>query len=81
MATLANNELDLIKRLQNSDLHALNSLMDLYKKNLFKLAFRFLGNKEDAEQVLQDTFLRAFKKIESFEGRSSLSTWLYRICV
>ncbi len=81
MATLANNELDLIKRLQNSDLHALNSLMDLHKNNLFKLAFRFLGNKEDAEEVLQDTFLRAFQKIESFEGRSSLSTWLYRICV
>ena len=51
------------------------------KDEFYRLAYRLMGNKEDAEEVLQDTFLRAYQKIGSFEGKSKLSTWLYRICV
>jgi RNA polymerase sigma-70 factor (ECF subfamily) len=81
MANSSYDEKDLVKRLQAGDLQALNLLMDRYKDEFYRLAYRLMGNKEDAEEVLQDTFLRAFQKIGSFEGKSKLSTWLYRICV
>lgn len=81
MANSSYDEKDLVQRLQAGDLQALNLLIDRYKDEFYRLAYRLMGNKEDAEEVLQDTFLRAYRKIGSFEGKSKLSTWLYRICV
>ena len=46
---------------------------------IFRLAFRMLGDQQDAEDVLQETFIKAFRHLKNFDGRSSLSTWLYRI--
>ena len=54
-------------------------LVDTYSNSIFRLALRMLGNHQDAEDVLQNTFLSVLTHIETFEGRSSLSTWLYRI--
>lgn len=54
-------------------------LVELYGDSLYRLAFRLLGNQQDAEDVLQETFIKVFRHIGSFDGRSSLSTWLYRI--
>ena len=54
-------------------------LVDAYSGPLYRLALKMLGNASDAEDALQNTFLKAFQHIDTFEGRSSLSTWLYRI--
>ena len=50
-----------------------------YRPRLYRLALGLLGNEADAEDVVQESFLNAFKAIDSFEGRSGLGTWLYRI--
>lgn len=54
-------------------------LVDAYSGKLYRLAFKMLGNQQDAEDILQETFLKAYRHLSSFDGRSSLSTWLYRI--
>ncbi len=54
-------------------------LVDEYSSPIYRLGLRMLGNPQDAEDVLQNTFLNALTHIQNFEGRSSLSTWLYRI--
>ena len=54
-------------------------LVDTYSSPIYRLGLRMLGNPQDAEDVLQNTFLSALTHLSSFEGRSSLSTWLYRI--
>lgn len=68
------DEKEVLRRLKAGELDALNILMNKYKDELYKLSFRILGNKEDAEEVLQDTFLKAFRNIKSFEAKSKLST-------
>ena len=54
-------------------------LVDAYSSPIYRLGLRMLGNPQDAEDVLQNTFINALTHIQSFEGRSSLATWLYRI--
>ena len=54
-------------------------LVDEYSGPIYRLGLRMLGNPQDAEDVLQNTFLNALTHIQNFEGRSSLATWLYRI--
>jgi RNA polymerase sigma-70 factor (ECF subfamily) len=54
-------------------------MVDLYSNPIYRLGLRMLGNPQDAEDILQNTFLNALTHLPTFEGRSSLSTWLYRI--
>jgi RNA polymerase sigma-70 factor (ECF subfamily) len=54
-------------------------LVDAYSSSIYRLGLKMLGNPQDAEDVLQNTFLSALTHLPSFEGRSSLATWLYRI--
>lgn len=54
---------------------------DRYAKRLYNTAFRILGQTEDAEDVLQESFLEAFKNLPSFEGRATIGTWLHKIVV
>jgi RNA polymerase sigma-70 factor (ECF subfamily) len=54
-------------------------MVDTYSTSIYRLGLRMLGNAQDAEDVLQNTFLNALTHLRSFEGRSSLATWLYRI--
>lgn len=54
-------------------------LVDKYSSSIYRLGLRMLGNPQDAEDVLQNTFINALTHIQDFEGRSSLATWLYRI--
>jgi len=56
-------------------------LVDAYSAPIYRLGLRMLGNEQDAEDVLQNTFLSALTHLSSFEGRSSVLTWLYRIAV
>lgn len=70
---------DLVTRLQAGDQAAYAQLVEEHAGKIYRLALRLMGNEADAEDVLQETFLSAFKSIDRFEARSSLSTWLYRI--
>lgn len=54
-------------------------MVDMYSTPIYRLGLRMLGNPQDAEDILQNTFLNALTHLPTFEGRSSLSTWLYRI--
>ncbi len=73
------DDMALVERLQAGDQAAYAELVEQHSGQIYRLALRMMGNETDAEDVLQETFLSAFKAIDRFEGRSSLSTWLYRI--
>jgi RNA polymerase sigma-70 factor (ECF subfamily) len=68
-----------IEALRLGDRREFARLVDTYSGPLYRLALKMLGNASDAEDALQNTFLKAFQHVDKFEGRSSLSTWLYRI--
>jgi RNA polymerase sigma-70 factor (ECF subfamily) len=68
-----------IEALRVGDRREFARLVDAYSGLLYRLALKMLGNATDAEDALQNTFLKAFQHMDQFEGRSSLSTWLYRI--
>ena len=68
-----------IEALRSGDRLEFARLVEAYSGQIFRLALKMLGQPQDAEDVLQNTFLKAFQHIQGFEGRSSLSTWLYRI--
>jgi RNA polymerase sigma-70 factor (ECF subfamily) len=67
--------------LQTGDRTEFARLVDAYSIQIYRLALKMLGDEQDAEDVLQNTFMKALQSIKKFEGRSSLSTWLYRIAV
>ena len=67
--------------LKRGDKHAFTLLVETHSDNIYRLALKMLGDEQDAEDVLQETFIKAFKNIRGFEGRSKVSTWLYRIAV
>jgi RNA polymerase sigma-70 factor, ECF subfamily len=67
--------------LQRGDRNAFALMVDANSDQIYRLALKMLGDEQDAEDVLQETFIKAFKNIQRFEGRSKLSTWLYRIAV
>jgi RNA polymerase sigma-70 factor (ECF subfamily) len=73
------DDAELVVRLQAGDQGAYAQLVEQHASKIYRLALRMMGNEADAEDVLQETFLSAFKSIDRFEARSSLSTWLYRI--
>ena len=68
-----------IEALRRGDRGEFARLVDAFSGPLYRLALKMLGNASDAEDALQNTFLKAFQYVDTFEGRSSLSTWLYRI--
>ena len=74
-------ELALIEGLRRGDASALDTLVRQHQKDLYRLAYRMTRNAEDAKDISQEAFLRAYKGLTQFDGRSSLSTWLYRITV
>lgn len=69
----------LLEALRAGDRAEFARLVDTFSAPIYRLGLKMLGNEQDAEDVLQNTFLNAMTHIKSFEGRSSLSTWLYRI--
>lgn len=73
------DETSLITRIQAGDKAACAECIEVHSPAVYRLALRLTENEAEAEDVMQETFLSAFKAIDSFEGRSSLSTWLYRI--
>lgn len=72
-------DVDLLKRLQAGDERALADLSDAYRFKIYQLAFRYLRNKEDAEEVTQDVLYKVYRNIGTFRGDAALSSWIYRI--
>ncbi|MBZ5579926.1 MAG: sigma-70 family RNA polymerase sigma factor [Acidobacteriia bacterium] len=75
----ANGELVAQARSGNAD--AFRVLVDRHSRGLFRVAFRMTGNEPDAEDVVQESFLRAYRQLGKFDQRASFGTWLYRITV
>jgi RNA polymerase sigma-70 factor (ECF subfamily) len=73
------DETELIARLQAGDKSACAECVDIHSPMVYRVGLRLMGNEAEAEDVMQETFLSAFRAIDSFEGRSGLGTWLYRI--
>ena len=69
-----------IERVRRGDRDAFRVLVDQHARALFRLAYRMTGTEIDAEDMVQETFLKAWKQIAKFDGRSSFGTWLHRIC-
>ena len=70
-----------LQLLRSGDRAEIARLVDAYSTKIYRLALKMLANPQDAEDVLQNTFLKAIQALPKFEARSSLSTWLYRIAV
>jgi RNA polymerase sigma-70 factor, ECF subfamily len=68
-----------LARARQGDSDAFPALVEQHSKSVFRLAFRMTGSEQDAEDVVQESFLRAYKQLGRFESRSHFGTWLYRI--
>lgn len=69
----------LLSRLKAGDETALGDLADVYGSKIYQLAFRYLRNREDAEEVTQDVLFKVYRKVDAFRGDAALSSWIYRI--
>ncbi|MGB8647268.1 MAG: sigma-70 family RNA polymerase sigma factor, partial [Anaerolineae bacterium] len=69
----------IVRRLKAGDLSACTACVEAHSPSLYRLAYRLLRDEAAAEDVVQETFLNAFKALDHFDGRSKLSTWLFRI--
>ena len=72
-------DLAAVARAQAGDQDAFRLLVERHSRAVFRVAYRLTGHEQDAEDVVQDTFLRAYRQIGQFESRASFATWLYRI--
>jgi RNA polymerase sigma-70 factor (ECF subfamily) len=78
---LKTTDLNLVKRIRNGDKEAFHDLVIRYQRKVFSIAYGMVHNREDAKDLTQDAFLKAYRNLERFEGSSSFYTWLYRITV
>src|ERR1700722_15593242 len=62
------------------DRDAFRGLVEQHSRAVFRLAYRMTGSQSDAEDIVQETFLRAWKQLARFDGRAAFGTWVYRIC-
>ena len=69
----------LVARARGGDFAAFEELVDRYEDKIFRLAFRFVRNETEAKEILQDTFLSVWRKLDTFKGDAQFSSWLYRV--
>lgn len=72
-------ELTIIRRVQHGDVDAFELLVAAYEKNVYNVALQMTGNREDAQDMAQEAFFKAYNSLPSFRGDSKFSSWLYRI--
>jgi len=80
-AAEASVDLALVRRVQAGDIRAFDLLIQKYRERLFAIIYNLTANREDASDLAQEAFIRAFRSIGRFKGDSSFFTWLYRIAV
>jgi RNA polymerase sigma-70 factor (ECF subfamily) len=69
----------LVAQARTGDQEAFRALVERHSRPVFRLAYRMTGNEEDAEDVVQETFLRAYRRLDQFEMKSQVGSWLHRI--
>ena len=72
---------DLVARSRGGDVESFNQLILRWERPIYALAYRVIGREEDARDVCQDTFLRAFRALPGFKGEAKFSSWIYRIAL
>ena len=77
----ATDEMSLVRAAKGGDVSAFEQLVKRYDRNIFRIAQHITQNREDAEDVVQDAFLKAYENLEQFQGNSKFYTWLVRIAV
>ena len=75
------NDHSVVRAVLAGDKEAYGTLVRAHSAVVFRVAFRIAGNEADAEEIVQETFLRAYQRLEKFEQRSTFGTWVYRIAV
>ena len=73
------DEATLVAQAKEGDLDAYNTLIERYHSRIYQLVYNMTSNKEDAEDMVQEVFIKAFKALPRFQGKSSFYTWIYRI--
>ncbi len=73
------SDVRLVRACQDGDRSAFDELVRRYKDRVYNVVYRFLGNHEDALDVCQEAFVRAYRRLDAFEGRAQVYTWLYSI--
>lgn len=68
-----------LEKIKSGDKQAFNELVSLYEKSVYRISHRFFYNEDDALDATQDVFLKVYRNLDKFEGKSSFNTWLYRI--
>ena len=76
---MLNNEKELLEEIARGDMAAFSTLMKHYSQGVYTLVVRIIGNECEAEEVTQDIFMKVYNQLSYFSGRSTFSTWLYRI--
>lgn len=76
---MASSDEELVTLSQGGDLDSFNQLVLRWERPIYALAYRVIGREEDARDVAQETFLRAFRALQGFKGQAKFSSWLYRI--
>jgi RNA polymerase sigma-70 factor (ECF subfamily) len=79
--TEANVDLLLVEKIKSGDTQAFDVLMKKYRERIFSVVYNMTSNREDAADLTQDVFIKAFRSIESFRGKCAFYTWLYRIAL
>lgn len=74
-----NSEQDLIKRSLQGETQAFEELVLQYQDKVYALAYRYMGNEEDAYDMSQEAFIKAYRSLRSFKGNASFGTWIYRV--
>jgi RNA polymerase sigma-70 factor (ECF subfamily) len=80
-SSVREDEREAISACQRGEREAFDLLVERYQRDVYRLCYRYLGNHEDASDMAQEAFLKAFRAIGRFRGDSTFSTWLYRIAV
>jgi RNA polymerase sigma-70 factor (ECF subfamily) len=76
---LVESDVSLVDRAKAGDTEAFRVLVERHTRSVFRLAFRLTGNEHDADEVVQDAMIKAYRQLHRFESRASFGTWLYRI--
>lgn len=79
MSRMEGSDAAAVQQALAGDRDAFRVLVDRHSRSIFRLAYRMTANEHDAEEVVQETFLRAYRRLSKFEARSNFGTWLYRI--
>lgn len=80
-APLTEGDLQLVQAAKEGDIHAFDELVKRHERQMFRIAFHLLHNREDAQDAVQEAFIKAYQKLAQFQAKAKFSTWLGRITV